>query len=134
MNTQQRSMLSVAPAERVARDACDRTDAVEVPNRLWLWIVLLLLLMSAASLSASAAESGKTAFDHLSTGFALTGGHRDAKCESCHLNGVLEGTPKVCSTCHNRGSRFQTTQIPAQHVPTGTAGCESCHRTNASAP
>ncbi len=132
MNTQQQPMPSAAVSERVS--ASDHTDVVKVPTRLWLWIVLLLLLVSAASLPASAADSGTPAFDHLTTGFALTGAHREAKCESCHLKGVLKGTPKVCAGCHSRGSRLQTTQLPVQHVPTGDGGCESCHRTNAWSP
>ncbi len=70
---------------------------------------LILLAAVVAAPAAMAAAPGGADFDHVATGFALTGAHRDAKCESCHLNGVLKGTPKECSSCHGRGSRFQTT-------------------------
>ena len=47
---------------------------------------LLLLLLP---LAAHCAEPGRKAFDHLTTGFELTGRHLDTGCESCHVSAVF---------------------------------------------
>ena len=39
-------------------------------------------------------------FDHSTTGFALEGQHRTAKCTSCHKNLTFTGTKPLCSSCH----------------------------------
>lgn len=82
------------------------------------------------SQGASAADQarGRLDFDHLTTGFPLTGAHLTARCESCHMNGILRGTPRQCAACHASGSRFAATAKPPRHIPTA-APCDSCHRT-----
>lgn len=73
------------------------------------------------------------AFDHLTTGFRLEGAHRFAECESCHIKGVFDGTPKQCASCHTQASRIQATFQPATHLPVSKR-CDSCHRPFSWAP
>ena len=95
--------------------------------RSWLCFVALCGLVSVAT----AQIPGKD-FDHLRTGFALTGTHSKARCESCHLGGVFKGTPRDCETCHVSGSRFAKTNVVKNtgHIPT-TQTCDTCHNTRA---
>jgi hypothetical protein len=65
-------------------------------------------------------------FDHLQTGFSLTGAHRSVRCESCHVRGIFTGTPKLCVGCHSRASRIATTVKPAKHIPSSPE-CDLCH-------
>ena len=67
-------------------------------------------------------------FDHAMTGFPLTGAHRSVRCETCHVNGLLHGTPRECAMCHMAGSMFSSSYMPVQHIPT-TSPCTICHRT-----
>jgi hypothetical protein len=90
-----------------------------------LWLFMMLLAQPALAQSANQKD-----FDHLKTGFALTGKHVDIRCESCHQNGVLKGTPRDCASCHLSGKRFARGNVvmPQQHIPTQQA-CETCHTT-----
>ena len=76
------------------------------------------------------AQGQATSFDHLKTGFALTGAHTSVRCESCHSGGVLRGTPRDCATCHTSGLRLARNNVvkPQQHLPS-QLGCETCHTT-----
>jgi hypothetical protein len=68
-------------------------------------------------------------FDHLKTGFNLTGAHDVAQCDNCHLESVFKGTPRDCSTCHSAGNRRGAARSkPANHIVT-TTQCDSCHKT-----
>jgi hypothetical protein len=100
-----------------------------------LFVGALIVVALAYSLAASAADNPKRQlnFDHLTTGFPLTGAHLTARCENCHLNGVLRGTPRQCGACHIAGSRLASTSKPPRHIPTN-APCEACHRTVAWKP
>lgn len=99
---------------------------------------LLLLLADATREDArarGAAPPGtppdaQAPFDHLRTGFALTDRHAQARCESCHQNGIFQGTPRDCASCHRQGMRLARGNVvmPARHVPTPQA-CDSCHST-----
>ena len=51
------------------------------------------LLLGTAAWAQPAQFIGRD-FDHLRTGFALSGAHTNARCESCHLGGVFKGTPR----------------------------------------
>ena len=84
MNARPRSMPSatVAQAATGDPDLGEQGDGVQVPARLWLWIVLMLMAMSLVSLPAPAAEPVKAQFDHVTSGFILTGRHRVEKCEN----------------------------------------------------
>lgn len=91
----------------------------------------IALLMGLAALASwAAAQVNVRNFDHVKTGFALTGVHANERCESCHVNGVFKGTPRDCASCHSPGSALARTNVvrPVRHIPT-TQGCESCHTT-----
>ena len=94
---------------------------------------LALIIYALSSGTPFAAESKQNVnFDHLKTGFPLTGAHTKLPCESCHVQGNFKGTPKQCATCHTRGSRVQTSTVkPANHIPT-MLPCEQCHSSTAS--
>jgi len=88
-----------------------------------------LLTVLLCTLGWALAAPGKD-FDHLRTGFALTGSHQNQRCENCHIGGVFKGTPRDCESCHTSGARFARTNTvkPSQHIPTQQA-CDSCHST-----
>lgn len=85
---------------------------------------IALWLMAVAPLQAA-----PTDFDHLTTGFPLTGGHARLECETCHLQGVFKGTPRECERCHIQGSQRASTFKPTNHVQT-TRPCFGCHTSN----
>lgn len=78
-----------------------------------------------ASLPTFAATSARD-FNHMTTGFPLSGGHAVAACETCHVGGVFKGTPKNCDGCHAVGKRVVATPKTNSHIVTDAA-CESCH-------
>jgi len=94
-----------------------------------LW-ALLMLLGAALGQQARAQTAPERDFDHLRTGFALSGAHTQARCESCHVGGVFKGTPRDCDSCHQGGTRFSRNNVvkPGTHVVT-TQACDSCHNT-----
>jgi Class III cytochrome C family len=65
-------------------------------------------------------------FDHALTGFELSGGHKFAECESCHIGGQFEGTQAKCVSCHSVNGRVNATPKPINHINTSEQ-CESCH-------
>jgi hypothetical protein len=69
-------------------------------------------------------------FEHIKTGFALTGQHANERCESCHQNGVFKGTPRDCASCHLSGTRWSRGNVVMNqnHLPTQLS-CDSCHGT-----
>ncbi len=92
-------------------------------------IVCLGLLLPIHNATA-ADPKRRVDFDHLRTGFPLTGAHNQAPCETCHVSGVFRGTPTQCAVCHIAGSRIATTAKPANHIPT-FAPCDECHTSTA---
>ena len=101
-------------------------------NLQWIRRALLPLLLLLACGAASAQVTGRN-FDHLTTGFELTGAHRLQACESCHVDAVFAGTPRVCAACHAQGSRIGATPKPSTHVAS-TDVCGACHTTSAWIP
>ncbi len=95
-------------------------------QRLRIFFALILLLCT----GALQAQSGNRNFDHVKTGYALTGVHTNARCESCHIAGVFKGTPKECASCHTSGTRLSRANItkPSAHFQSPLA-CDSCHTT-----
>ncbi|MFN4350427.1 MAG: cytochrome c3 family protein [Hylemonella sp.] len=96
--------------------------------RLWAGIVLACTL--GLGLTAAHAQSAIRTFDHVKTGFPLSGVHSSQRCENCHVNGIFRGTPRDCQSCHTSGARLagQNTIKPMQHVQTQLP-CDSCHNT-----
>jgi formate-dependent nitrite reductase cytochrome c552 subunit len=72
-------------------------------------------------------------FDHLTTGFDLTGEHRQVRCETCHVDGVFKGTPTTCVGCHSAGTRVLASAKSANHVLSSN-NCAECHSTTAWSP
>jgi len=92
---------------------------------------LLAIGLFCISLAAGAAEKSKgTDFDHLRTGFPLTGAHTNVECQTCHVRGVFKGTPRECAICHSPSRGIASTAKPANHIPT-TLPCEQCHAATA---
>ena len=87
-------------------------------------LCLLGALLCGAAMLAHAAPAETTiaaesqGFDHLTTGFALTGVHSHTRCESCHERGVMRGTPRDCAGCHGANGRVARARIPMNHMPT----------------
>jgi hypothetical protein len=69
-------------------------------------------------------------FEHMRTGFPLTGAHERIACENCHVGGVFEGTPKSCGSCHNGAT---ATGKSSGHFITNLE-CNECHSTAAWQP
>ncbi|OYU91287.1 MAG: hypothetical protein CFE45_23730, partial [Burkholderiales bacterium PBB5] len=106
-----------------------------MPQTAWprAWRGLLVLLLACVLWPTAAwAQANTRNFDHLQTGYALTGTHANARCESCHVNGVFKGTPKDCDSCHLAGARLAKGNVvkSSEHFPTAQA-CETCHNTRA---
>lgn len=100
-----------------------------------LMTALVILTLSIFSIIATAAETdsadagGKSLgerFNHMATGFPLTGLHATAECGSCHVSGIFKGTAKNCSGCHTKGQRVVATAMSSKHLVT-TDPCETCH-------
>jgi len=85
--------------------------------------VLSGLVLSAAAFAASI---GASDFNHMKTGFPLTGAHTAVACSTCHVDGVFKGTPRTCDGCHAVGKRVVATPKSNNHVVTD-APCEACH-------
>ncbi|MBI5006936.1 MAG: hypothetical protein HZB95_07390 [Nitrosomonadales bacterium] len=88
---------------------------------------LIAVALTVASLQAAAeTRLGGRDFNHMTTGYPLSGGHATAACESCHVGGVFKGTPKNCDGCHAVGKRVLATPKSNAHIVTD-APCDSCH-------
>jgi hypothetical protein len=88
---------------------------------------LLATAMVVFSMQAMAeSQLGGRNFNHMTTGFPLSGGHAAAACETCHTGGVFKGTPRNCDGCHATGKRIVATPKSTSHIVTDAA-CESCH-------
>jgi hypothetical protein len=73
------------------------------------------------------------AFNHATTGFALTGTHATTPCAQCHVNNNYTLSSADCMGCHL--SSWQSTQtlggnVPnhvAANFPTSASACATCH-------
>lgn len=100
----------------------------------WARVLGSLLAAALAVISVQAmavSQADGRAFNHMTTGFALSGGHAAAACETCHSGGVFKGTPRNCDGCHATGKRIVATPKSNTHIITD-APCESCHFNTAS--
>lgn len=89
-------------------------------------LVLLLLFFSATAFAAPKPTGGTPDFNHMTTGYPLTGAHAVAVCETCHIGGVFKGTPRDCDGCHAVGRRVVATPKHTAHIVT-SAACDTCH-------
>lgn len=66
-------------------------------------------------------------FNHDATAFPLTGAHRSTTCVSCHSDGVYDGKPTACMSCHMTD---YNNAVP-NHASSGfsAAACATCHTT-----
>lgn len=87
-------------------------------------LCLAMVLVSAQSHAET--QLGGRDFNHITTGFPLSGGHAAAACETCHAGGVFKGVPRNCDGCHAVGKRVVATPKSNAHIVTD-APCESCH-------
>ncbi|MFZ5619161.1 MAG: cytochrome c3 family protein, partial [Pseudomonadota bacterium] len=86
-------------------------------------IGLAIFAIAAVAGPAAASLTPAEISDHLKTGFPIEGRHREADCESCHVNGVFEGTPQLCRACHNG---TLAPGKPSRHIRSNN-NCEDCH-------
>jgi Cytochrome c7 and related cytochrome c len=99
---------------------------LKITHRL-IMAILMTLVMSlfAASVNAEVVHH-KSDFNHMKTGFPLTGVHTNVECETCHAGGIFKGTPTNCAGCHSPGRNVIAPSKHANHFITN-APCESCH-------
>ena len=64
------------------------------------------------------------------TFFPLQGKHASASCTDCHKNGVYEGTPSDCASCHI--DDYNSTTDPNHRTLGFPLDCSQCHGTTAS--
>ena len=112
---------SVNYQNSIQRDSA-RTNKQRIKKQPVLWLFLAVLAFS-LPFTANAVQNPD--FNHFTTGFPLSGQHIKVDCESCHVNGVFKGTPKVCGSCHN--GRLATGKN-STHIASSNA-CDYCHTT-----
>lgn len=66
-------------------------------------------------------------FNHDRTRFPLEYRHAAVPCESCHIDGVFEGTPIPCALCHSRSGRIKASAPSIKHIRV-IGDCAACHR------
>ncbi len=64
-------------------------------------------------------------FDHARTEFPLVGSHRGLSCSECHFDGVYDGKPTACRTCHTQD--YTAASDPDHRAAGFSTDCESCH-------
>jgi hypothetical protein len=101
-------------------------SSLEIMHSMVLAILLAITMVFFAPAVSAQAIHRTSDFNHLKTGFPLTGAHINVDCETCHVGGVFKGTPTNCVGCHSAGRRVVAPFKPANHLITN-APCESCH-------
>jgi hypothetical protein len=91
-------------------------------------VLAALVLALLAGAPGAAQAQVRDYSDHLRTGFPLTGAHERVACETCHVRGMFEGTPRECGVCHSGGGFWQATRKPPNHIPSSEK-CGDCHLT-----
>ncbi|MFN7966006.1 MAG: hypothetical protein U0V87_10010 [Acidobacteriota bacterium] len=66
-------------------------------------------------------------FDHNTTDFPLTGAHKNLPCNACHADGVYNGKPTACYSCHK--SDYDNTTDPNHRAAGFPTDCTACHTT-----
>jgi len=57
-------------------------------------------------------------FDHATTAYPLEGGHTNADCTGCHVEGKMQGISQACQDCHSE---------PTAHQGIFAQDCVTCH-------
>ncbi|MBC7532387.1 MAG: hypothetical protein H7318_12480 [Oligoflexus sp.] len=68
----------------------------------------------------------QTKFDHNTTRFPLQGAHRVTECRACHNQGVYQGLPNDCRSCHFKDAEAV---VMPDHKTVRYFQCERCHST-----
>jgi len=68
-----------------------------------------------------------TAFNHATTGFALTGAHTSVQCGQCHANNNYSLTSGACWNCHQ--TDYNNTTNPSHKAANFAQDCSTCHTT-----
>lgn len=89
-------------------------------------VIVALVALQATAFAAGEPQAVGRNFNHMVTGFPLTGGHATADCATCHVGGTFKGTPKTCDGCHAVGRRVIATPKSSRHIVTNDP-CEICH-------
>jgi len=66
-------------------------------------------------------------YDHATTQFPLTGAHVPLACAQCHGDGVWNGKPTTCASCHQ--SAYDATTDPNHRTARFPTDCTACHTT-----
>ncbi len=93
----------------------------------FLGFLALLLAQLLFAAGPALAQSVGADFDHDTTGYPLVGLHQTVRCESCHINGVFQGTRTDCVACHGITAPRSNVTISSSHLPVTGIACESCH-------
>jgi hypothetical protein len=101
-------------------------SSLKTMNRLMMAIsIASAMTIFSPAVSAQAVRHASD-FNHMKTGFPLTGVHTNVECETCHVGGIFKGTPTNCAGCHSAGRRVVASFKPANHIITNEP-CEACH-------
>ncbi|MCU0223366.1 MAG: hypothetical protein MUF27_04710 [Acidobacteria bacterium] len=68
-----------------------------------------------------------SSFDHGRSQFPLTGAHVGLSCSQCHSDGVYDGKPTDCASCHR--ADYDRTTDPAHGAAGFSTTCTQCHTT-----
>jgi len=71
-------------------------------------------------------------FDHALTKFPLTGSHRAAACNGCHIRTPLSSAPTACYDCHSKP--YASATNPNHAAAAFGQSCQECHTTTAWRP
>ena len=96
----------------------------------WFLRMVVLMVLQCAVLQGAQAQEAQSEFNHNATGFVLNAQHQGVRCETCHVKGQFKGTPTRCESCHGWNNPRASTVMPADHIPTRNAPCQSCHAPN----
>jgi len=119
-------IVSMVVLASLSFQATAQTAASSVPNLSSVSSVPVTTVKSSAN-----APRIRKSFNHLTTGFALTGVHQSINCESCHVGGSFKGTPRSCQSCHTTGVQITALAKPPTHIQT-TKDCDTCHNNTTS--
>ena len=133
MNCHADNVYNNKPMTCVPCHQADYTGAVSPVNHVQLGYSTACL--TCHTMSGPWAATGK--FDHNATSFPLTGAHVAVTCATCHADGVYNGKPITCVSCHGASginNQYTTTTDPPHARALFTADCGGCHTTTAFSP